>query len=54
MKVELERNSLVLIEVRSRHLPGGTEKKYETLKIANVWADIQTEYFPTTSLERYR
>jgi hypothetical protein len=44
-----------LIEVLSRHLPGGTEENYETsVRIASVPAEIRTEHIPNTSLERYR
>jgi hypothetical protein len=43
------------IEVISQHLPGVTEENYEKpVRIVCVSAEIQSEHFPNTSVERYR
>jgi hypothetical protein len=43
-----------LIEVLSRHFPGGTDKSHEnTTRISSDPAEIRTEHFLNTSRERY-
>jgi hypothetical protein len=42
-----------LVELLFRKFPGGTEENHEVpVIIASVSADIRTEHFPKTSLER--
>jgi hypothetical protein len=52
---DLEGSGRGIIEVLTRHLPGGEEKELRTsVRTAGVPADIRTEHLPNTSLGLYR